>query len=139
MRPIESCGAYRVAPGELILVGYGPGRAGVRDAAEAALCTAEPGSLVVDMSDGWVILSVTGLGFEATLTRLSAIAPPSSPPAFLQGAIAEVPAKAIVLSSAIHVMVATTVEHHLRERISSACADLGVRDLPPAPLEGPLT
>ena len=131
---IERSDAYRVAPDELILLASGRGRADLLEAASSALGSKEPGGLTVDMSDGWAILSIVGTGFEAVLTRLSAIAPPPSRPAFLQGAVAEVPAKTIVLDKVIHVMVAATVEHQLRDRIRSACADLDVREFPPAPL-----
>ena len=130
-------GSYRVAPDELLVIGSGTGRTDLVDAASRTLGRDDPGSLVVDMSDGWSIVSVHGPARDAVLRRLSAVKPPATRPAFLQAAIADVPARAIVLDDALHVLVESTVEHRVRARILAACADLAVQEMDAAPL-GPL-
>ena len=131
-------GSYRVAPDELLVVGSGTGRTDLIDAASRTLGRDDPGSLVVDMSDGWSIVSVHGPACDAVLARLSAVKPAATRPAFLQAAIADVPARAIVLDDSVHILVESTVTHHVRARILAACADLGVQEMDAPPLE-PLT
>ncbi len=137
LRPPSAAGCYRVAPGELLVIGPAATRARLTDEATAAVRNEDPGALIVDATDGWSVVTITGSAVQSVLTRLTTVKPPPSRPAFIQAAFAEVPAKAIVLSDALHVLVESTAAHHVRQRVLAACADLGVREIEPAEL-GPL-
>jgi hypothetical protein len=100
--------AYRVAPDELLLIGL---------QAEPDL----PGGLAVDETGGWAAWTLSGPDAVEALGRLSAL-PPG--PGFLQGAVAGVPAKAILGEAEIHLLVAASLAHHVEERLSAACSDL---------------
>lgn len=129
--PVEGAFACRVAPDELLLlapVGVLPGR--VADGLEER----DPHALVVDQTAGWSIWTLLGPDAGSAFARLSEIPPPRERPAFVQGAIAEVPAKAIFLADCIHVLVPSSASDHLRMRVLTACRDLGVREREPVPL-----
>jgi hypothetical protein len=116
----------RVAPDELLLVGGRSRAAETVERATAALAKADPAALVVDQSDGWAGWTLAGEPDEA-FARLSELRLPEERPAFLQGAVAGVPAKVILLgASEIHLLAASPVAHHVTTRILSACRDLGV-------------
>ena len=100
--------ACRVAPDELLLVG---------EAAEIDLAN----GLAVDETGGWAAWTLSGPDAVEALGRLSAL-PPG--PGFLQGAVAGVPAKAIVGETEIHLLVAASLAHHVEERVRAACSDL---------------
>jgi hypothetical protein len=100
--------AFRVAPDELLLIGL---------QAETDL----PGGLAVDETGGWAAWTLSGPDAVEALGRLSAL-PPG--PGFLQGAVAGVPAKAIVSEAEIHLLVAASLAHHVEERLRAACSDL---------------
>ena len=128
-------GAYRVAPDELLVLAPAAERANLIDATRRALATADPDALVLDTSDGWSVLTMRGPETDAALGRLSAVRTPASRPAFVQAAIGEAPARAIVLDDAVHILISSTVAHHVRARVLAACADLGIEELAPAQLE----
>ena len=130
----SGAGSYRVAPDELLVVGAPSGQSALVEATRQGLEQSDPDALVIDMSDGWSIVSVHGPAPDYVLRRLSAVAPPDSRPAFVQASIAEAPARAIVLDDAVHLLVSATVAHHVRARVLAACEDLGIEELDPAPL-----
>jgi hypothetical protein len=121
----------RVAPDELLLVapvGVLPGR--VADELEER----DPHALVVDQTAGWSVWTLLGPDAGTAFARLSEIPPPRERPAFVQGAIAEVPAKAIFLADCIHVLVPSSASDHLRMRVLTACTDVEARERQPVPL-----
>ena len=102
---IEAC---RVAPDELLLIG---GPAGLDP----------PEGIAVDESGGWTSWTLSGPGALEAFARLSDL---PHRPGFLQGAVAGVPAKAIVGEGEIQLLVAASVGHHVEERVRAACSDL---------------
>lgn len=123
----------RVARDELLLLSCRSRREEVAADARARLSTADPHALVVDQTDGWAVWTVEGPDGEEVLARLMVAKVPSRRPAFLQGAIAGVPAKVVLQDGAAHIMVPSPVGHHLRDRIFEACRELGPDLGPPAP------
>ena len=100
--------ACRVAPDELLMIGR---------RAEIDL----PDGLTVDETGGWAALTLFGPDAVEALGRVSALSPG---PGFFQGAVAGVPAKAIVGEAEIHLFVAASLAHHVEERVRAACSDL---------------
>ena len=116
----------RVARDEAWLVGPAAARAQLAQAAKSYLAGTDPDGIVVDQSDGWSAWTVTGPQFAMVVARLSSIELPSQRPAFVQGALADVPAKALVQSDRLHLIVPVQYAHHVSRRITQACADLDV-------------
>lgn len=129
-------GAYagRVAPDELMLLGARAVRASIRTHAAASLARTDPHGLVVDHTDGWSIWTMSGPEVQRAFANLTAIPFPDVAGALVQGVIGEVPAKAVVFGTRVHVMAASTVGHHLRERILRACRGLPLTTVPSAPM-----
>jgi hypothetical protein len=100
--------ACRVAPDELLLVG---------EPAEIDLA----GGLAVDETGSWAVWTLSGPDAVEAFARLSALSPD---PGFLQGAVAGVPAKAIVGEQEVQLLVAASLAHHVEARLRAACSDL---------------
>jgi len=111
----------RVAPDELLLLLPGGPSSEVADGASAYLGKADPHGLVADESGGFTVWTLTGPEAAEAFARLSAVPRAGG---FLQGRIAGVPAKAIVLDDRIHVLVAASHAAYAEARIRAACADL---------------
>jgi len=116
--------ACRVASDELILLGP------VAAAQElvAACSGLEADGVVIDDTDGFAAWTLSGPAAEEAFARLSAIELPNERPAFVQGAIAGVPGKALAEVERIHVLVSASLGHHLLERVAAACGDLVVSE-----------
>ncbi len=82
--------------------------------------------LVVDQTDGWSIWSVRGPEVRQVLGRLMVADLPSGGYGFVQGAIAGVSGKLLLLGDTAHLMVPAPVGHHLRDRIVAVSGDLGL-------------
>lgn len=108
----------RVAPDELLLLV--PVRPPEEVVEEAVAALGENG-LVLDQSGGWTVWTLTGAEKEEALARLSAVPPRGG---FLQGRIADVPAKAVVLDNRVHILVAASHGAYVEERIRAACQDI---------------
>ena len=108
----------RVAPDELLLLV--PSRPSQEVAAEAAAYLGEAG-VAADQSGGWTVWTLSGSDMKEAFARLSAVPLRSG---FLQGRIADVPAKAVVLDTRIHILVAASHGAYVEERIRAACHDL---------------
>lgn len=123
------CGAAvaRIAPDELWLIGPASARAELVERANAYVSSTDPNGITVDQSDGWTAWTVTGVQATTLLARLSPMALAPERPAFLQGAVAEVPAKVLLQVSRLHLFVPGQYGHHIPQRILAACADLDVR------------
>lgn len=117
--PVDGATACRVAADELMLVSF----SGRLDAELLAARLAPSGGLLVDQSDAYAVWTLSGVADEA-FARLSAVELPPRRPAFVQGAVAGVPAKAIAEDDRIHVLVGAPLGHHLRDRVVATCADL---------------
>jgi hypothetical protein len=129
--------AVRVAPDELLLVSGGATNARPRRIPdlEAALHAHDGGSLVLDLSSGLAIWALRGDDRFEAFGRLSALKLPV-PPAAVQGLVAHVPAKVIVNSDSLLLIVSSVLSHHLRERVLVACADLAPAEGGPSRLDG---
>ena len=114
----------RVASDELLLFLPAGPSAEVVAAAAAYLEKADPSGLVADEGGGYTVWTLSGQDATEAFARLSAVPPAGG---FLQGRIAGVPAKAVVLDDRIHILVAASHGAYVEERILSACRDL----LPP--------
>ncbi len=125
--------SYRVAPDELMLLGPPSTRANIVAGVTHFIAEADPHALTIVQADAWSIWALTGDDRRRAFARLSPIQLPESP-AFLQGGVAHVPAKTLVLSDTLYIMVSSTLGHHLRTRILAACADLNPREDSPTPL-----
>jgi len=123
----------RVAPDELLLVG--PATAATDLLAHAAAHLREAGAmgLAIDVTDAWSVCTVTGDAIAAVWARLSENRLPDERPAFVQGAVASIPAKAIIGDSQIHVLTPSSLGHYVPHRILDACRDLAPHVSAPRP------
>jgi hypothetical protein len=127
----------RVAEDELLLVTSPAAGGDALAEADAYLHEADPHGLVVDHSDAFAVWTLAGPVREAW-ARLSENPLPEPGPdgfAFVQGALAHVSGKAVVLPGVVHLLCLSTLRHFLRERIHAACADLNPRETAPRELE----
>ena len=114
----------RVADDESWLVG--PGRSAgelLAWAVERARSVGEA-AYAVDVTDAWSVCSIAGPESDEAWARLSENLVPAGRPAFVQGAVATVPAKAIVQEGSIHFFTPAPVGYHLPQRLLEACGDL---------------
>jgi hypothetical protein len=112
--------ACRVARDELLLIGPPMDGADTQQRATAHLASVEPSALVLDQSDGWAAFTLRGDEAPRLLAQLSDIPIPNARPAFLQGAVADGPAKVLLVDGAIHVVVPFTLRHHFAGRLRDA-------------------
>jgi len=125
---VKDASSCRVAPDEIMLVGE-PASAEelVRVAAELTV-RADPDAVVLDATDGWAIWTISGEATREAFARLSAVPLPDE--GFLQGSVAHVPVRVIVLPDRLHLLAPAMWREHLRERILHDCASLGVQEVP---------
>jgi hypothetical protein len=122
--------AVRVAPNELLLL---TDRSRVGEI-EAGLSATDASCLVLDVSSSFAIWALRGDGYFEAFGRLSQLKLPAAP-AVVQGLVAHVPAKVLVLDSELLVLVSSALSHHLRERIVAACRDLAPKEVEAAQVE----
>lgn len=122
--PRTTAAVYPIAPDERWLVG--PAQVSNQLMAWASEQVKAIGrtAYAVDVTDAWAVWTVAGAAADEMWARLSENPVPPGRPAFVQGAVAMVPAKAIVQEGAIHFFVPAPVGHYLPQRILEACADL---------------
>lgn len=125
----ENAMAFRIARGELICLGAHTDGPIIFTALSALLRDLDPHALVLDRSDAWAVVTLSGSERAKAFARLCTSPLPQAP-GFLQGAIGTVPAKAVVVEGRIYLMVSSNLGHHIRERILEACADLAPLELP---------
>ena len=107
----------RVAPDELLLVAPAAQLAeSVRQATEY-FARIEPSALVCDQSDGWSAFSLRGDEAPSVFAQLSAVPLPREYPAFAQGAVAGGGAKILSFEGVIHLLVPSTLRHHVATRL----------------------
>ncbi len=139
LRAPEGAMVFRIARGELICLSASAAAKPMLDALSAQ-ASADPHALCLDRSDAWAVFTLSGPQRAAAFSRLCAN-PLPSPPALLQGAIAGVAARAVVLPDRVHLLVASILGDHLRQRILEACYDLDPRESasPSAVVETPVS
>jgi len=108
----------RVAPDEMLLLTSPELVCEAMAAARAFLNAEEPDSLVVDESDGWAVFTLEGEEALRALVHLSAIRWPDERPAFVQGAVAGAPAKAVLLADCVHLLVPFPVREYVAARLA---------------------
>lgn len=128
--------ACRVAPDEVLLVAPPSRTDELLRRATATLAVVEPGSLVVDQSDGWAIFSLPGEEGMLALRQLALFPFPERRPAFLQGAVAGGSAKLLMLPGVVLLLVPFALRDHVERRLREVCAATPVRI---AAVEAPLS
>jgi sarcosine oxidase gamma subunit len=124
--------AIRVAPDELMLLGDPDDRARLLASVEQSLLPLDGGGLVLDVSDGFAVWRLRG-DWQEAFARLCAV-PVREPAACVQALFAHVPAKLVVGSDQLLVVVSSVLSHHVRDRVLGACRDLDPREADAAPL-----
>jgi sarcosine oxidase gamma subunit len=109
----------RVAPDEAMVLGPS-------GTAETLIATTTERIEALDGTDGWTICTLEGDAARNAFTYLSALELPQD--GFVQGDVAHVHAKVVVRGDRLHVLVPAMWGAHLRERIVSDCAPLGVHE-----------
>jgi hypothetical protein len=125
--PGSGAASFRVAADERWLVGPATIAVELLARTRTQFTTVGLSALAVDMTDGWAVWTISGPGTDEVWARLSENRVPTTRPAFVQGAVAGVPCKAIVLDGRIHFFIPAPVGHHLPHRILEACPDLAPR------------
>jgi len=110
-------GACRVSPTEVMILGD----ASV-EVLERAVRGDDPDAVVLDVSDGWVLVPLEGPGARDAFTRLSELELPAS--GFVLGEVARIGARVLVRRGGIDLLVPAMLESHLRERIRRDCRGL---------------
>ncbi|MEK6611732.1 MAG: hypothetical protein AABZ29_02990 [Gemmatimonadota bacterium] len=130
----DFAGAFkaRTATDELWLIGPASSAGALLAHATDHLVRAGTSGLAVDVSDGWSVLTVQGAGTAQVWERFSENPIPAGRPAFVQGAVAAVPTKAVIFDSCIHFLIPAPLGYHLPHRILHGCADLAPRMADPA-------
>ena len=121
LAPAASVHKGRVAPDELLLVAPASRLGDLLRGTTAHFALAEPEALVLDQSDGWALFSLRGDEAAQVFAQLSTVPLPTARPAFVQGAVAGGPAKVFCVGEAIHVLVPSTLGHHLASRLGDVC------------------
>jgi hypothetical protein len=130
----EFAGAFqaRTAPDELWLIGPASSARDLFAHARRHLSRVGSWGLAVDVSDAWSVLTVQGTGTASVWERFSENPIPAVRPAFVQGAVATVPAKAVLSDYCIHFITPAPLGYHLPRRILQACRDLAPRMTDPS-------
>jgi len=128
-------GAFRarVAPEELLLIGPAGAAADLLAHATAFLERAGSAGLAIDVSDAWSVCTVSGADAGEVWARLSENRLPDARPAFLQGAIASVPAKTIAGDGEIQMLTPSNLGHHVPHQVFAQCRDLAPQAGMPRP------
>jgi hypothetical protein len=121
---IAGSSIVEVAPDERWLVGPGAQQAELLARCQASAAAAGLEALAVDVSDAWSVCTIEGTQADEMWVRLSENPLPSTRPAFVQGALATIPGKAIIEDRRIHCFTPSPLGHHLPRRVLEACADL---------------
>jgi hypothetical protein len=118
----------RVAPDEAVLV-WPPGTAPeLVEAATDLVVGLDGDGVVLEATDGWTIWTLRGAEAREAFTYLSALELPED--GFVQGDVAGVPVKVRTSGEGLRLLVPSMWGDHLRARILSDCAHLGVMRRP---------
>ena len=116
---LDAVDAYRIAPDEAMVLGE-------PDAAPSVSID-DPAAVVLDVTDGWTVLTLTGDRVRDAFARLSALRLPDE--GFVQGDVSRVPARVLVEPERLRILVPSMWGDHLRSRILARCASLGIREV----------
>lgn len=116
----EGATAFRTAPDELLLL-LPPGAAeAAREEVAEALRALEGDALVLEVTDGWAMWTLSGPDAREAFTRLSAL-DLTGP---VQGDVARVPAKVVAEPERLHLLVPSSWAEHVRERICALALEV---------------
>jgi hypothetical protein len=107
----------RVAEDELMLLCEPAVAAEVAREVETRLTVLDPDALVLETTDGWAASVIAGAHARERLGSLSRLQLPEH--GFVQGEVAHVPAKVLVETDRIRILVPAALEHHLRSRLAA--------------------
>jgi len=113
--------AFRIAPDEAMILG-GPSNPRVAAVAE----TLGEDTLILDMTDGWVIWTLAGQDAYDAFRYLSPVRLKGE--GFTSGDVARVPVRIVSQADRLHLMVPAMWGAYLRERILNDCGSLDVRE-----------
>lgn len=113
--------ACRVAPDELWLIAPPALLAETVQRAAEHCASTEATALVLDQSDGWTAFTLRGDEAISVLAQLSALPFPATRLAWVQGAVAGGAAKILLLDGVVHVLVPSTLRHHVAARLHDVC------------------
>jgi sarcosine oxidase gamma subunit len=118
---VDGAVSLRVAPDEAMLLARPPS-VDLADAAERRLAALDPGGAVVDVTDGWAALALSGPGARAAFSRLSAVGLPSD--GFVACDVARLPARVVATRDEVLVLVPSTVEAWFVDAARRRCPEL---------------
>ena len=110
-------GACRISPSELMLLGDVS-----MEVLERAVRGEDPDALLLEVSDGWALVPLTGPRAREAFARLSELRLPAE--GFVQGGVAGVGARVLVRPDGIDLLVPSMLEAHVRARIDADCRGL---------------
>ena len=116
----------RVAPDELLLVAPPALLAETERRAAGHFAAAEPTALVIDQTDGWSVFSLRGDEARSVFAQLSTVPLPMGSTGFVQGAVAGGSAKILLAGGIIHLLVPSTLRHHVAGRLNDVCVGRSV-------------
>lgn len=111
-RTVAAC---RVAADELLLIGAPGSVTRAASAAAKALRELDEDALVMDVTDGWTVWTLSGADARGAFERLSMLELPAS--GVVQGDVARLPAKAVAERGRVHLAVPSSWAAYLHERI----------------------
>jgi hypothetical protein len=118
----------RVAPDELLLVMLSKEADEFQAQVSTELKGLDPAAIVVDHSDAFDVTMLSGPIRDAAC-RLSAI--DFGDQGLVQGLVADVPCKAMIVGDRLYLLAPSTYAHHVRGRIREACRDLPICEADP--------
>jgi hypothetical protein len=113
----------RVAPDELMLVAEGSAE-GIEAARD--VLGEDPSALVLDVTDGWAGWSLSGADCVPVFASLSELVLPEE--GFLQGLVADVPAKVFVRTGGIDILAPAMWAAHVRTRLLEEGHPFAIRE-----------
>ena len=117
--------ACRVAEDELLLLCARDDVGEIVREVRDRLGAGDADTLVLDVTDGWAAVTLSGRDPRGAFAFLSALELPVE--GFVQGEVVRVPAKVVVEADRIHVLVPSMVEAHLHDRLRRRLAHLEAR------------
>jgi hypothetical protein len=124
--PSLGAAAARVAKDELWLVGPRSAGTEIQRRASSYLAGADPDGLVVDHREAWSVWRLSGAEARRAFVRLADFPLPSGQQGFVQGAVLQIPAKVLVNTGRLDLIVPVQLAHHIPVRVTAACTDVGV-------------
>jgi hypothetical protein len=129
---VDAAFPFHVAADELLLLSA-PGNADA--VASSAWAQLGDDALVVDQTDAFAGWTLRGDEALEAFCRLSTLSLGDERPITRQGLVAHVPAKILVANGSVHLLVPSTLSHHLSQRMRDVCVDLDLREADAAAFE----